>query len=100
MKTPEEVITGALEALGPNGEHWTQGTWGDQYGRMCVVGALRRGAGSRINDEYRHTRNAVDAVLYSEYGITSIVPWNDEKDRQFAEVRAVLEKARVNAVHH
>jgi len=102
MKTPEQIITRALEALGPNGEHWRQGTIEDQCGNMCLVGALRRGAGLSINeieapnDRYYCARDAVHAVINSEYERMSVTEWNDDCRRQFAEVRAVLEKARAN----
>jgi hypothetical protein len=31
-----------LAILGDNGEHWVQGTWGDDEGSVCLHGAIRR----------------------------------------------------------
>jgi hypothetical protein len=117
VKTPEQIITGALEALGSNGEHWTQGRQRDRYGNMCLIGALRQAAVLYLDAyvdardaeklyrdayvEYCYARDAVDAVICSEYGDDlETIFWNDDPERQFAEVRAVLEKARANVVHH
>jgi hypothetical protein len=35
------VIDKALELLGPNGEHWTQGISNDRRGNRCITGAIR-----------------------------------------------------------
>jgi hypothetical protein len=104
MPTPTQIIDNALRALGPNGEHWCQHTLWDDRGRVCLIGALRKSANIFVqwsvvtakDEDFRIAFNAVSDVLRSEYGQQEPTVWNDQLERTFPEVRAVLEKAKAN----
>jgi len=95
------VIDKMLEIFGPNGEHWIQGFEYRPGRKWCLVGALKSarrrlrsrddGAGKFIVYAIWH---ADDTAIKRRM---SIEDWNDQKDRTFDEIKAMLSFARTVA---
>jgi len=97
-----EVISRAIEILGPNGENWTQFEFSSE-GRHCIIGALnqaRRELNITGDKSAKHIRHAL-SVIYPASAIWSqpltIVDFNDVEWRRFSEVARVLAYARSEA---
>jgi hypothetical protein len=101
-----------VEFFGPTGDHWLQGAFRDGRKRRCLVDAiayLRRK--NRISGDdtswhiyeevirlYRHLP-APARSLWCEAQLRSrLMAFNDSRCNSFAELRAVLIKARIRAV--
>jgi hypothetical protein len=103
------VIDRALQLLGPNGEHWTQGKLHDSEGSYCMIGAILFARGQlRIKDD-RTIELVVEAFSTSEFipegagdmpeQISEIIQeFNDREGRPFEHIDQVLRKARAMAV--
>ena len=82
------VLRKALEAFGPNGEHWIKHAERDGRGNFCSYGALAHVAGRFSNEE-----GEALAVLRKALGHNMIADWQDDGNRQFPEVKALFKKA-------
>jgi hypothetical protein len=74
-----------LDLLGPNGEHWLQGDWGDDQ-QMCLHGAIRR-----------CQPQPGDALLIEQVANRQGwgTGWNDDKATTWAQVRERLAHVEV-----
>jgi hypothetical protein len=97
------VLDRALEVLGPNGEHWTQGKFDDGAGSYCMVGAIMFAQTQlRVEDNdamYLMVEVFSASEFMREYGVAAqhsmlIADFNDTPGRQFAHIRQVLQRAR------
>jgi len=88
---------------------WAQGNYGLPYACKCLDGALRyvvtwRGHGRAGDELHEALRRRVADVIIDITGVARAVhpaaiihSWNDNEDRVFAEVEAVLERAIAHA---
>jgi hypothetical protein len=89
------VIDKALELLGPNGEHWTQGISKDREGNRCIMGAVRS-AKRMLRIKGDQTIRIILTALGGDpryRPIDIIIDYNDS-DREFEEIAALLAHAR------
>jgi hypothetical protein len=84
-----------LELLGPNGEHWTQGEFArDARGRLVSIESTYavswcvKGAALRILDPDRARQFCDSASRSLDRALEN---WNDDPQRTFAEVKALIE---------
>ena len=72
-----ETVQLALDLLGPNGEHWIQGSLRDGLGDYCVVGALIEAAPDY--EAYAAARDALKDTLstFRLSGSGNIDRWNN-----------------------
>lgn len=101
-----EIFAGALELLGPNGEHWIRGKLNDGMGKYCLLGAMSKACGvedtlllrehtlaypgtSHRPELVRADRLLTFGVLEGEQGHV----FNDIRASNFGDVKAVLCKA-------
>ena len=98
------IIDKALEILGPNGEHWTQGSLRDDDG-YCMRGAIHS-ARRRLHIKGDKTEDLVFDQMRDEYGeLIERMPqkkliedFNDAPWRVFSAIRSVMMNARQDAV--
>lgn len=102
------VLREALDLLGPNGEHWTKGTYEDSDGNYCMIGAITKATygfvyqdTGRLGDvDERATifqitrRYLLQAALASSPGVRlHLTKFNDFSETTFEDVRQVFERA-------
>src|SRR5438105_3300335 len=89
--TTHKVLVGAKAYLLRHG--WKQGDYGDYGGPRCLVGGVCSAMGRPIDEvEHSPAHALLCDLLDLKYG--HLVPmWNDEEDRTFDEVIALLDKA-------
>ena len=85
-----ETITAALELLGPDGEHWIQGSLRDGLGDFCVVGALQEVAPTY--QAYADARDALKQTISAlrVTGSGNIDRWNNRST--WPEVQRALQQ--------
>lgn len=92
----QAVLRRALELLGPNGEHWFQGTYcNDTRDKFCILGVVRVAAGYSPLDNSSQMSRQLDGVfdaLIAAAGTNRPEQFNDTAEC-FAPVRAMLERA-------
>ena len=86
------VLTAALESLGPEGERWVKNAFITQTGSRCMMGAVE------VQDTPMFSR--CDADLYLKHAIhmrtgkwLTIPHFNDALTTSFSDVKAVFEGA-------
>lgn len=119
--TTADALDWVLDAFGPNGENWIQHAYAstDDPKKRCLLGMIGRYVEKKlcvtdanIDMSYFLLRNTIakpiENVLEEQYGITrsprasngcpltKLTTWNDDPDREFSEVVAVIEKARAS----
>jgi hypothetical protein len=89
--TTRETLQIARAALMQQG--WCQGSWQDENGRLCTVGALRRAA------HETHEQFAMEAyeLLCQLSGAYHLASWNDCMERTLQDVLALFDAAIVIA---
>jgi hypothetical protein len=97
--TPEtiesRIIDEALRILGPKGENWIKGTeFGSQ--RVCMLHALNMArnqiGGQSMRDETEI--RVVEAIRLIHHRTQQVPDFNDDPERTFDEVVAVLQRAK------
>jgi hypothetical protein len=94
------ILDKALEILGPNGEHWAQGTLHDN-GTYCMRGAIHS-ARRRLHIRGDKTEDLVFNQMRDEYGqLVERMPqkrliedFNDAPRRVFSTIRSIMMNAR------
>lgn len=100
---PSEVISKAIEILGPNGENWFKGMYTDCHGKYCVLGALGKARGyddgnlgiphflsfNGGSDAYSKAKRLVEAQL----PMSGVVLFNDKPDVTFPQVKVAMCRA-------
>jgi hypothetical protein len=90
------VFDQMLEFFGEDGAHWLQGRMRDAQGRRCLYGAL-----DHLCHKRRVLHIAVEDLLAAAIPAKphcAILPWYNDRARSFADVRALILKARALAV--
>ena len=88
--TTEQVLTKALDVLGPKGERWCKGRYHTEYGH-CMQGAVHRVIPSDY-DLQTKCWAAMISVLPPTDG-NPIAWFNDDPERTWPEVKAAFLKA-------
>jgi len=92
-----QVFDQMLEFFGEDGAHWLQGRMHDTEGRRCLVGAL-----DDLCARPRVLRLAVwdflEAAISTPQGGGFVLTWYNDRARSFADVRALILKARALAL--
>lgn len=92
-KQVADVLKKALEAFGPNGELWAQGTRKAlSKPNCCSLTSFERAFKDSWFQPYQSGTAALRMAL-GVYDNTEIVEWNDYPKRTFPEVKALFEKA-------
>jgi hypothetical protein len=81
-----------LEYFGPNGERWYQGNMGDGPKR-CIVAAVYH-----VQYQHRFRNKLTFALIDAGIPGRSIGDFNDDPATSFAQVRAVIIKAKARAL--
>jgi hypothetical protein len=90
-----QVFDQMLEFFGEDGANWLQGRMRDAEGRRCLYGALDHLCAKR-----RVLRIAVEDLLEAAMpGKRELLPWYNDHCGGFADVRALILKARALAGH-
>jgi hypothetical protein len=88
------IIDKALQILGPNGENWIKGDGVDD--KFCMLHALnmaRHRIGGRTRGDETELR-VVEAIRLLHHKTQQVPDFNDDPERTFEEVVAVLQLAR------
>ena len=82
--TSKEICRDAAGLIRDRG--WCQNTFGDDQGRVCILGAIHL---TCEDGGYHNARR----FLSERTGITNLIGWNDAKGRTATEVITLLEEA-------
>jgi hypothetical protein len=86
-----QVLDLLLGFFGDHGEHWLQHRLGDGTGKRCLVGALgcvRRHHGFKGDGAGHYLADAIPRR------IATLIAFNDDAREDFAEIRALIVRAR------
>lgn len=103
MKTQRKYRS--LRTLFASAKRWTQGAYarnakgrvcsskGSAATQFCLIGGMQHVYGN--SERYGEVRNALEKVILKKYRDSSIVVFNDNVERTFKDIQAVIRAARV-----
>lgn len=94
-KKASEILTKALELLGPRGKFWIKKSYKKTHKGQkcfCAVGALQA-ASPRLGPSYGQAESVLRSIVSANYGYSAVESFNDREESKWSEIRSIFNKA-------